>query len=218
MLFPLLWHLVLLFLAEFANTGRLNALLPSPRSVFLSYNARYTTMPWSWSYKCYILEGKKLCYRSLFFKSQKAELLILILVLWVIVVNWRCAFTVRSKRLHAFWFLIAGQTVSIKSLTMWPMQRRGRWHLPVGEGGIVVRRKRNVTRKDPSWKYKQWLLTDEVPELQNKKAAPQFPSRWESLNLPFVLVGRLQTPNNSLLNFGWLYWGSCSAVLFCFIF
>lgn len=191
---------------------------PHTLPVFLSYNARYTIVPWYRIYKCYVMEGKKLGYRPLFFKSQKAELLILILVLWVVIVNWRCAFTVRSKRLHAFWFPIAGQTVSIKSLTMWPMQRRGRWHLPVGGGGIVVRRKRNVTRKDPSWKYKQWLLAGEVPELQNKRAAPQFPSRWESLSLPYVLLRPLQTPNNSWLNFGWLYWGSCSAVLFCFVF
>lgn len=194
--------LVLLFLAEFAKTVSLNALLPSPHPVFLPCNARYTAVPWFWSYNCYILEGKKLCYSSLFLTSQKAELLFLVLVPSVVIVNWGCAFTIRSKRLHAFWFPIAAQTVLIKSPTMWPTQQRGKWHLPVGEGGIVVKQERNVTRNDPSWKYKQWLLAGEVPELQNKRAAPQFQSRWESLDLPLAGVGPLQAPNNFSSNFG----------------
>lgn len=163
-----------------------------------------------------ILEGKMWCSSSLFLKSQKAELLIR--VLWVRVINWRCTFTIRSKSLHAFWFPVAAQTVLIKSLTMWPMQGRERWHLPAGGGGSAGRQEGNVTRKDPSWKYKQWLLASEVPGLQSKRAALQFLSRWESLSLPFVLLRPLQVPSRSWLHFGWLYWGSCSALLFGFIF
>lgn len=74
----------------------------------------------------------------------------LILVALVIVVNWECACAARSKRLGAFWFPTADRTVSIKSPTMWPTRRRGRWHLPAGEGGTAARPGRNGTRKGPS--------------------------------------------------------------------
>lgn len=172
-------------------------------------------MPWCWIYNHYILEGKKLCQRSPSFKPLKAELLILVVV--VIVVNWRCPCTAGSKRLCAVWFPTADRTVSIKSPTMWPTRRRERWHLPAGEGGTAARRERNVTRRDPSWKFKRWLLAGEVPGLRNKRAAPQFPSRWESPSILFMLVRSLRTPDNSWLNFRWLYRGSFSAVLFSFL-